>query len=253
VEGDEQSGFTFNGEPVTREWGKMGKSLKNAVSPDEMYEQYGADTLRLYEMAMGPLDASRPWATRDVVGQYRFLQRLWRNMVDEDTGECTVVDTPANDETRRLLHKTIDTVRTEMDALRFNTAIAKLIELNNHVTKLDAMPREIAEPMVVMLAPLVPHVAEELWSKLGRSDSTGGTIAYVDFPVADPDLLIDDTIEVPIQVNGKVRSRVSIAADASKDDLEAAALADDKVVAALDGGSPKKVIVVPGRMVNVVV
>ena len=156
VEGNEHSGFTFAGKPVTREWGKMGKSLKNAVSPDEMYDQYGADTLRLYEMAMGPLDASRPWATRDVVGQYRFLQRLWRNMVDEETGECVVVETPANDETRRLLHKTIDTVRTEMDALRFNTAIAKLIELNNHITKLGEMPREVAEPMVVMLAPLVP-------------------------------------------------------------------------------------------------
>jgi leucyl-tRNA synthetase len=174
-------------------------------------------------------------------------------MVDEDTGECTVVDAPADDETRRLLHKTIDTVRTEMDALRFNTAIAKLIELNNHVTKLDAMPREIAEPMVVMLAPLVPHIAEELWTKLGRSDSTAGTITYVEFPVADPELLVDDTIEVPIQVNGKVRSRITVAADADTDDLEAAALADDKIVAALDGGSPRKVIVVPGRMVNVVV
>jgi leucyl-tRNA synthetase len=117
--------------PVTREWGKMGKSLKNAVSPDDMYDQYGADTLRLYEMATGPLDASRPWETRDVVGMYRFLQRLWRNVVDEESGECTVVDAPADDDTRKLLHRTIDTVRTEMDALRFNTAIAKLIELNN--------------------------------------------------------------------------------------------------------------------------
>jgi leucyl-tRNA synthetase len=253
VEGDEESGFTFHGTPVTREWGKMGKSLKNAVSPDEMYEQYGADTLRLYEMAMGPLDASRPWATRDVVGQYRFLQRLWRNMVDEGTGHCTVVDTPADDDTRRLLHKTIDTVRTEMDALRFNTAIAKLIELNNHVTKLDAMPREIAEPMVIMLAPLVPHLAEELWTKLDRSDSTGGTIAYVEFPIADPEFLVDDMIEIPIQVNGKLRSRVTISADAGRDEIESAALADEKIVAALDGGEPKKVIVVPGRMINIVV
>ncbi|WP_040492609.1 leucine--tRNA ligase [Ilumatobacter nonamiensis] len=251
IDGEPQ--FSFHEQPVTREWGKMGKSLKNAVSPDEMYEQYGADTLRLYEMAMGPLDASRPWSTRDVVGQYRFLQRLWRNMVDETTGDCTVVDEPADDETRRLLHKTIDVVRTEMEALRFNTAIAKLIELNNHVTKLDAMPREVAEPMVLMLAPLVPHVAEELWAKLGRSVDTDGSITYVEFPVADPDLLVDDTIEVPIQVNGKVRSRMTVAADASEDDLEAGALADEKIVAALDGGTPKKVIVVPGRMVNVVV
>ena len=153
----------------------MGKSLKNAVSPDEMYEQYGADTLRLYEMATGPLDASRPWETRDVVGMYRFLQRLWRNMVDEDTGECTVVDDAGDDETRKLLHRTIDTVRTEMDALRFNTAIAKLIELNNAVTKLDATPREVAEPMVLMLAPLVPHVAEELWRKLGSTTTRSPT------------------------------------------------------------------------------
>ena len=250
---DGRSHFTFHGEPVVREWGKMGKSLKNAVSPDEMYEQYGADTLRLYEMAMGPLDASRPWSTRDVVGQYRFLQRLWRNIVDEESGNCTVVDTPADDDTRRLLHRTVDTVRTEMDALRFNTAIAKLIELNNHLTKLDAVPRDVAEPMIAMLAPLVPHIAEELWTRLGRSASTGGTITYVDFPVADPALLVDDTIEVPIQINGKVRSKIEVAADAGADLVEAAALADDKVIAALGGNAPRKVIVVPGRMVNVVV
>lgn len=253
VEGDADAGFTHNGKPVTREWGKMGKSLKNAVSPDEMYEAYGADTLRLYEMAMGPLDASRPWETRDVVGMYRFLQRLWRNMVDEQTGDCTVTDDPADPDTLKLLHKTIDTVRTEMDALRFNTAIAKLIELNNAVTKLDSTPREIAEPMVAMLAPLVPHIAEELWKRLGKSADTNGTVTYLDFPTADPALLVDDTIEVPIQINGKVRSKIEVAADATKDQLEAAALADPKVVEALGGGDPKKLIVVPGRMINVVV
>ena len=249
IDGDDKAGFTYDGKPVTREWGKMGKSLKNAVSPDDMYEQYGADTLRLYEMATGPLDASRPWETRDVVGMYRFLQRLWRTMVDEETGECTVVDTPADDETRKLLHRTIDTVRTEMDALRFNTAIAKLIELNNAVTKLDATPREVAEPMVIMLAPLVPHIAEELWRTLGHDD----TITYVAFPEAEPALLVDDTIEVPVQVNGKVRGRIDVAADATPDAIEATALADDKVKAVLDGATPKKVIVVPGRMVNIVV
>ena len=249
VEGDEQSGFSFHGEPVTREWGKMGKSLKNAVSPDEMYDQYGADTLRLYEMAMGPLDASRPWETRDVVGMYRFLQRLWRTMVDEESGACTVRDVPVDEETNKLLHRTIDVVATELDALRFNTAIAKLIELNNAVTKLDVTPRSVAEPMVLMLAPLVPHVAEELWRLLGHDH----TLAYEAFPTADPALLVDDMIEVPVQVNGKVRSRISVAADADRSHLEAAALADDKVVAAIDGATPKKVIVVPGRMVNVVI
>jgi leucyl-tRNA synthetase len=248
IEGDDKVGFTYEGQPVTREWGKMGKSLKNAVSPDDMYEQYGADTLRLYEMATGPLDASRPWETRDVVGMYRFLQRLWRNMVDEETGTCTVVDTAADDDIRKLLHRTIDTVRTEMDALRFNTAIAKLIELNNAVTKLAATPREVAEPMAIMLSPLVPHIAEELWSRLGHDD----TITYVAFPEADPALLVDETIEVPVQVNGKVRGRIEVAADADADTIEAAALADAKIAAVIDGVTPKKVIVVPGRMVNIV-
>ena len=202
---------------------------------------------------MGPLDASKPWSTRDVVGMHRFLQRLWRNMVDEETGGRHRRRHAGRRRDPSVAAQDDRQVRTEMDALRFNTAIAKLIELNNHVAKLDPMPREVAEPMVLMLAPLVPHLAEELWTKLGRSEETGGTITYVEFPTADPALLIDDTIEVPIQVNGKVRSRVTVAADASKDELEAAALADDKVVAALDGTTPAKVIVVPGRMVNVVV
>jgi leucyl-tRNA synthetase len=241
--------YLFAGRPVTREMGKMGKSLKNGVSPDEMYDEYGADTLRLYLMATGPMDASRPWETRDVVGMYRFLQRLWRNVVDEQTGESIVVDAPLDGETTKLLHRTIDTVRTEMDALRFNTAIAKLIELNNAVTKLDATPRAVAEPLVLMAAPLVPHLAEELWRKLGHDE----TVTYVDFPVADAQYLVDDTIEIPVQVNGKVRGRIVVAADADQSVLEAAALADDKVAAAIDGATPKKVIVVPGRMVNVVV
>jgi leucyl-tRNA synthetase len=241
--------YFFDGEPVTREMGKMGKSLKNGVSPDEMYESYGADTLRLYLMATGPMDASRPWETRDVIGMYRFLQRLWRNLVDEETGESVVVDAPLDDETTRLMHRTIDVVRTEMDALRFNTAIAKLIELNNRVTKLDATPREVAEALVLMVAPLAPHVAEELWRKLGHD----GTITYVEFPVADPQFLTDETIEYPVQINGKVRSHVVVPSDADQAAVEAAALADEKVIANLDGATPKKVIFVPGRMLNIVI
>ncbi|MGB1728064.1 MAG: class I tRNA ligase family protein, partial [Ilumatobacteraceae bacterium] len=247
--------FLHEGQPVEREWGKMGKSLKNAVSPDEMYEAYGADTLRLYEMAMGPLDASRPWETRDVVGMYRFLQRLWRTMVNEESGATTVSDEPADDETRRLLHRTIDTVRTEMEALRFNTAIAKLIELNNHVTKVHqaagTTPREAAEAMVLMAAPLVPHIAEELWSRLGHDTS----LTYTAFPTADPALLVDDEVEMPVQIKGKVRARIMVPADADEAAITAIALADERVIAALDGADPaalRKVIVVPGRMVNLV-
>jgi leucyl-tRNA synthetase len=246
---ERDGGYFFEGERVTREMGKMGKSLKNGVSPDVMYESYGADTLRLYLMATGPMDASRPWETRDVIGMYRFLQRLWRNIVDEDTGAAIVVDAPLDDETTRLMHRTIDIVRTEMDALRFNTAIAKLIELNNGVTKLDATPREVAEALVLMVAPLAPHLAEELWRKLGHD----GTVTYVDFPVADPQYLVDETIEYPVQINGKVRSHVVVPSDADQAAVEAVALADEKVIANLDGGTPKKVIFVPGRMLNIVI
>ena len=247
---DEVDGrYLYKGEAVKREYGKMGKSLKNMVTPDEMYDEYGADTFRLYEMSMGPLDASRPWNTRDVVGMQRFLQRLWRNLADETTGEVREGPDQADEETRRLLHRTIDGVRADMENLRFNTAIAKLIELNNHVTKLGATPREVAVPLVQMLAPLCPHLAEELWAKLGGT----GSITFVPFPVADASLLIDDTVEYPVQMNGKVRGRVTVAADAAPDAVQAAALTDDKVIAALDGKAPKKVIVVPGRMVNIVV
>ncbi|MFT4596090.1 MAG: leucyl-tRNA synthetase, partial [Paracrocinitomix sp.] len=248
VEKQDDGSFTFNDEPVSLETGKMGKSKKNAVSPDEMYDSYGADTLRLYEMAMGPLDQSRPWETRDVVGMYRFLQRLWRNVVNEDTGQVVVSDAPADEATLRSLHKTIDAVSTEMANLRFNTAIAKLVELNNEVTKLEVAPRQIMESMVLMLAPLAPHISEEMWQLLGHTD----TVTYTPFPTADPALLVDDQVEYPIQVNGKVRGRITVAADADSDTIQAAALAEENVVRTLDGGTPKKVIVVPGRMVNIV-
>ena len=245
----ERDGNYFHGDlPVTREWGKMGKSLKNAVTPDDICQSFGADTLRLYEMAMGPLDASRPWETRDVVGMYRFLQRLWRNVVDEETGDLAVLDTNATIDTKRLLHHTIAGVRDDMEALRFNNAIAKLIELNNHLTKLGGCPRDIADPLVLMVAPLAAHLAEELWAKLGHAES----VAYQSFPTADPALLVAETVEYPVQVNGKVRGRVIVAAGTEPSGVELAALADDKVIASLAGATPKKVIVIPGRMVNIV-
>ncbi|MEO7369579.1 MAG: class I tRNA ligase family protein, partial [Ilumatobacteraceae bacterium] len=245
---ERDGGYFHDDRPVTREWGKMGKSLKNAVSPDDICQSYGADTLRLYEMAMGPLDASRPWETRDVVGMYRFLQRLWRNVVDEETGELALLDGPADTDTQRLLHRTISGVRDDMEALRFNTAIAKLIELNNHLTKLGGCPADIAGPLVLMVAPLAAHVAEELWAKLGH----GTSLAHASFPAADPALLVADTVEYPVQINGKVRGHVTVAADLDVAGVEAAALADQKVSTALGGATPKKVIVIPGRMVNIV-
>jgi leucyl-tRNA synthetase len=244
----ERDGRYFHGEQeVAREYGKMGKSLKNVVTPDEMCEAYGADTFRVYEMAMGPLDVSRPWETRAVVGSHRFLQRVWRLVVDERTGASRVVDEPADEPVRRLLHRVIDGVRADMDELRFNTAIAKLIELTNALTPLPAVSREVVEPLVLMLAPFAPHTAEELWSTLGHS----GSLAYVDFPVADPALLVAESVTYPVQVNGKVRGRVEVAADAAEADVRAVAL--DAVAEQLAGRQPRKVIVVPGRMVSVVV
>ena len=245
--------YAWQGETVAREYGKMGKSLKNIVTPDEMYEEYGADTFRLYEMAMGPLDASRPWNTRDVVGMQRFLQRLWRNMVDEDTGDTVVSEDAAPDELVRHLHRTIVGVEADLAHLRFNTAIAKLIEFNNALTQLvnvtHIAPRELVEPLVQMLSPLCPHLAEELWFRLGHDT----TVTYVPFPVADPSLLVEDSIEVPVQVNGKVRGRIVVATDADEATHLAAAMALDTVISALNGREPFKTIVVPGRTVSIVV
>jgi leucyl-tRNA synthetase len=250
--------YTWRGQPVRREYGKMGKSLRNAISPDEMSDTYGADTLRVYEMSMGPLDVSRPWATKDVVGAHRFLQRLWRNLVDENTGELRVVDTPLDPETPsdldtiRALHRTIEGVREDYAALRLNTAIAKLIELNNYLTKRygssPGTPREVAEPLVLLLAPVAPHIAEELWSRLGHGES----LAHGPIPQAQERYLVEDTVEYPIQINGKVRTRVTVPSSASPDEVRIAALAQARIANLVTGEEPRKVIVVPGRLINVV-
>jgi leucyl-tRNA synthetase len=246
---DRDGRYFWNGQEVNREYGKMGKSLRNVVTPDDMCEVYGADTFRVYEMSMGPLDVSRPWETRAVVGAQRFLQRVWRLVVDEQTGATRVVDEPTDDETRRLLHRVIAGVREDMDAMRFNTAIAKLIELTNRATTVSAAgaAREVIEPLVLMMSPFAPHVAEELWHRLGHEE----TLAYAPFPQADPALLVAASVTYPVQVNGKVRGRIEVAPDAPEETVRAAALAE--VADHLAGREPRKVIVVPGRMVSVVV
>ncbi|RMH82501.1 MAG: leucine--tRNA ligase [Actinomyces sp.] len=242
--------FWYHGEEVTRVFGKMGKSLRNSVTPDEMYEAYGADTLRLYEMFMGPLDQDRPWETKSVVGSHRLLQRVWRNLVDEDTGELAVADVEAPDELQRLAHRTIAAVRDDMEDLRFNTAIARITELNNALTRLEGpTPRALAETLVLLLAPLVPHVAEELWHRLGHDT----TVTRAEFPTPDERWLVDETVELPVQVNGKVRGRITVPVDADADTIVAAALAEPRVAAHVEGRELRKRIVVPGRMVNLVV
>jgi leucyl-tRNA synthetase len=250
TEVEERDGaYYYQGEKVSRVLGKMGKSLKNAVTPDEICAEYGADTLRLYEMAMGPLDVSRPWDTRAVVGQYRLLQRLWRNIVDEATGEVTVVDTEPDEAALRALHKAIDGVTQDMANLRFNTAIAKVTELNNHLTKVGGpLSRSVAERLVLLVAPLAPHIAEELWRKLGHT----GTVVHADFPVADPAYVVDETVTCVVQIKGKVKARLEVAPSISDADLETAALAEPAVVAALDGAGIRKVIVRAPKLVNIV-
>ncbi|GIE96874.1 leucine--tRNA ligase [Paractinoplanes rishiriensis] len=239
--------YFYNDAVVTREYGKMGKSLKNVVTPDEMCEQYGADTFRVYEMAMGPLDVSRPWDTRAVVGSQRFLQRVWRLVIDEETGAVRVSDTPLDAPVRKHLHRIIAGVREDMDELRFNTAIAKLIELTNALTPLPAVSREAIEPLILMTAPFAPHLAEELWQKLGHT----GSLTYTAFPEADPAQLVAESITYPVQLNGKVRGRIAVAPDTPEAEVREAALSE--VAEALSGRTPKKVIVVPGRLVSVVV
>lgn len=249
--------FTYQGEPVTQEYGKMGKSLKNSVSPDEMYEEYGADTLRVYEMSMGPLDLSRPWNTRDVVGSQRFLQRLWRLVVDEETGEVVVRDGEADLATRQAVHRTIDGVTRDMEQMGFNTAIAKLIELVNHLTKAassrsgaqSGSAREAIEPLVLMVSPFAPHMAEELWSRLGHTES----IARAPYPTADPALLVADAVTCIVQLKGKVKHRIDVDPEISEADLEALVLADTKVAALLEGQTVRKVIVRAPKLVNIVV
>jgi leucyl-tRNA synthetase len=244
--------FYFEGKAVTRQQGRMGKSRKNAVTPDDIYEDYGADTLRLYEMFMGPLDASRPWNTADIIGVHRFLQRFWRNAIDEETGAIRVSEALADEETRRILHRTIDAVRSDMAKLQFNTAIARLFELNNRLTAVvgesGAAPLEVVTPMTLMLAPLAPHVAEEVWARLGHAES----LAYEPFPEPDPAYLVVEEVEIVVQVNGRVRARVKVPAGVGDADHEAAARADERIATLLADVAVQKVIVVPGRLVNFV-
>jgi leucyl-tRNA synthetase len=254
AEVEERDGqFFYQGEPVNREYGKIGKSLKNMVTPDEMIGAYGADTFRVYEMSTGPLEQSRPWETKAVVGSQRLLQRIWRVVIDEETGAVRAADdVEPDEETLRALHRTIAGVRDGMSTLRFNIAIARITELTNHLTSAYGadrpVPRSVAEPLVLMLAPLAPHIAEEMWSRLGHEQS----LAWHDFPVADERWLVEDTVEVAVQVNGKVRAQVTVPADADAAALEAAARADEKIAGYLDGATVRRVVAVPGRLVNFV-
>ncbi|MET9023144.1 class I tRNA ligase family protein [Actinopolymorpha sp. NPDC004070] len=248
--------FWWRDRPVTRSLGKMGKSLRNMVTPDELCERYGADTFRVYVMASGPLQASRPWDPRGIVGAQRFLQRVWRSLVDEETGATRVVDEPAGEETLRLLHLTIAGVRDDLDALSFHTAVARLTRLSRHVAGLAGeVPAEVARPMVLMLAPFAPHLAEELWQRLGAEQATprqAGSLAYLPFSEADPAYLGARTVTCVVQVSGKLRGRMDVPPDITADELRQRALDIEPVRRALRGRAVSRVVVRPPGLVNIV-
>ncbi len=231
---------------------KMSKSRGNVVNPDDIVTEYGADSLRLYEMFMGPLEAVKPWDTKSIKGVYGFLTRAWRLVVDD--GEefklhAAVTDATPDRDTLRVLHSTIQKVTKDTEGLSFNTAISAMMEFVNHVTKLDVRPRSVLEPFVLLLAPYAPHVAEELWAALGH----GPTLAYAPWPTFDPELTKVAEIDVPVQINGKLRTVLKVPAEIDDAALEAAALADEKVKESLVGKTVKKTIVKSKKLVNLVV
>ena len=240
--------YFYNGREVNRSYGKMGKSLKNALTPDDIFAEYGCDTLRLYEMYLGPLDQSKPWNTRDIIGSHRFLQRVWRNFLDTETGRWKVVDSPLADDLRRAMHKTIAKVDEDMRSMRFNTAIAALIEFNNALVSLADLPREAGEALVKMLAPFVPHLAAEIWERLGYESD----VMFEPFPVAEAKWLVDEEIEIPVQIMGKLRATVTVPNGADEAAARAAAMANERIAELLTGKTIRKVIYVPNRLLNFV-
>ena len=241
--------YMYEGKPVTRVYGKMGKSLKNSVNPDDIFEEYGVDTLRLYEMFMGPLDTSRPWSTRDIVGTHRFLQRLWRNFIDEETGEVLVSDDPSTGDLQVLLHRTIEAVTKDMDDLHFNTALARLFELNNALVAQPLVPSDVADVFPRLLSPLAPHISEELWSRMGKD----GSVVVAPWPTYDEELIAEDMATMVIQINGKVRDRIEVPVTITEDEAVAIALASERVLAHTNGAQPRKVIARLPNILSIVV
>lgn len=230
---------------------KMSKSRGNVVNPDEIVERFGADAFRLYEMFMGPLEQVKPWNTHGVEGTHRFLNRIWRLLVDPDSGalRAKVTDDAADERQLRLMHRTIAKVTEDIEAMRFNTAIAAMMEFANHANKWDAVPRGIAEPMVLLLSPIAPHIAEELWSALGHEAS----LAYEAWPASEARYLSEDSLQIAVQVNGKLRGQITVPADAAQAQITEMASKDENVSRFLDGKEIKRAIYVPGRIVNFVV
>ena len=233
-----------SGEVLERVIAKMSKSLKNVINPDEVIAQYGADTMRMYEMFMGPLQVSKPWSTTGIAGVWRFIDRLWR-LADEKP----LTEDKAPADILKSLHKTIKKVTEDTSTLNFNTAISQMMVYINDLSKLDTLPREAWEPMILMLAPYAPHLAEELWAKAGHEPS----VANVSWPKYKEELTIDAEVQIVCQINGKVRAKLMLSKDATKEEIIAAAKENDNVKKYLEGATIVKEIVVPGKLVSFVV
>jgi len=240
---------TKTGEEVHQIIAKMSKSLKNVVNPDDVIAEYGADTLRLYEMYMGPLEASAPWNTHDIVGVHRFLQRVWRLGVHEETGElrpCLQEET--NETVERALHKTIAKVTSDIPQLAYNTAIASMIEFVNTATNEGCITKDQLKVFVELLSPFAPHITQEIFSKIGENDF----VCTSQWPVCDPEMLVESTIELPVQIMGKVRGKITVPAEADGVEIEKFALEDARIKECLEGLTVRKIIVVPGKIINIV-
>jgi leucyl-tRNA synthetase len=232
-----------DGEKLVEFPAKMSKSLRNVINPDDVISEYGADSMRMYEMFMGPLEATKPWNTTGVEGVFRFLKRAWRTFDD-----AVLVDAPMSKELTRLVHATVKKVSADLEAFGFNTAISAMMVLLNDLAKMKEIPREAAEKFVLLLAPFAPHLAEELWEKFGHND----TLAYVAWPEYDEALLKVDEVEILVQVLGKPKARLMLPVGCDAAAAEKAALENADVAAAIAGKTVKKVIYVPGRLVNIV-
>jgi len=249
-----EKGKTYLRDPrveLTSKAEKMSKSRGNVVNPDDIVRDYGADAFRLYEMYMGPLEASKPWNTRDIIGMVRFLNAVWRNLAgDEEAGKlATISDETVPEALDRQMQRTIKKVGEDVEALRFNTAIAELIKLNNEITGLPSVPRKLAETLTLLLAPFAPHVAEELWQRLGHE----GSLARHDWPAYDESKLAESTMELAVQVNGKVRDKITVAAGAAEGDILSLAESAERVRPWLEGKTLRKRLYVPKKLVNFVV
>jgi leucyl-tRNA synthetase len=233
---------------IGQEVEKMSKRWYNVVNPDDICEQYGADTLRLYEMFLGPLEQAKPWSTAGITGVHSFLKKLWKLYHGGQDEGFAVSETAALADELKILHKTIKKVEEDIENFSFNTSVSTFMIAVNELSALKCNSREILEPLAIIIAPYAPHISEELWNKLGHTES----ISTAPFPQFEEKYLVESSKDYPISFNGKMRFKMKLPLDMSKDEIEAAVMAHEKTLQYLEGRTPKKIIVVPGKIVNIV-